>query len=185
MIAKRSEKRLTICSKAIAPVSGRRPLEADHVGDQGQPLDHRARDPEARPERVVDDEPDVGGAGGGQDVLLEVALGVLEVEGRRDLDVVGADPLGGLGELDELAGARRLAAHRDRDAPGRLVDDRLGDERRARRSVSVEKSPAAPPASRTAFPVVRPPSMRNRTCRRIASRSTARSGSRNIVGIVT
>jgi hypothetical protein len=50
--------------------------------------------------------------------------------------------------------------------------------------VMVEKSPAAPPASRVPYFSVMPLSIRNRTLRRVAARSTARSGSRNMVGIV-
>ena len=52
--------------------------------------------------------------------------------------------------------------------------------------VMVEKSPAAPQAKRTPVPAVIPPSIRNRTWRRMASRSTDRSASsRNMVGTVT
>ena len=109
------------------PGIGGRPLETDHVGDPGQPFDHGARQPEARPERVVDDQADIRGIRRSHDVLLEVTLGVPEIERRRHLEVVRAGALGRLRERDQLASACRLTAHRDRHATRRFVHDRLGD----------------------------------------------------------
>ena len=105
----------------------RRPLQADDVRHVDQTLDERARQPEAGPERVVDDEPDVGCLGAGEDVVEEVALGVGVVERRRDLDVVRPDRGRGLHEPDQLERARRLAADRDRYATGGRRDDSLPD----------------------------------------------------------
>ena len=104
---------------------GRRPLQADHVWDLGEPLYEGTRDTEAGPERVVHDQPDIGCLGGGQHVLVEIILGVLEVERRRDLHEVGADPFCGVHDPDELGGAGRLAAHRDRHSSGGRLYDRF------------------------------------------------------------
>ena len=91
MIAKRCENVDTTPSNVIIAVSGVDHFRLTTLGTSTSRSIERARQPEAGPERVVDDEADVGRVGAGQDVVEEVALGVRVVERRRDLDVVGAD----------------------------------------------------------------------------------------------
>src|SRR6185295_7618839 len=95
-----------------------RPFEADHVGDLAQTLDGLEGDRGAGPERVVDDDADVGGARGGGDIFEEVFLGVGEVEWAGNLYELGAQFGGGLGEPLQLDRARGLRAHGDRQLAG-------------------------------------------------------------------
>ena len=127
MIEKRGENLETTPSNVIIAVSGVDHFRLTTLGTSTRRSIERARQPEAGPERVVDDEADVGGVGAGENVVEEVALGMGVVERRRDLDVVGPDGRRGLDEPDELERARRLAADRDRYPTGGRRDGSLPD----------------------------------------------------------
>ncbi len=59
----------------------------------------------------------------GADVVLEVALGMGEVERAGDLDEPGAKRLGGLGKAHEFERRCRLGPHRDRGSSIHFLDD--------------------------------------------------------------
>ncbi len=100
----------------------RRPLERRHAWDVAEFLNHSCGHSGASPVGVVEDEPNIGGLCGSLNVVVEVALRVPEIEGRRDLlDENGADALWGLRQTFELQGTRSLGAHCRRNAPCSLA----------------------------------------------------------------
>jgi len=71
-------------------VRGGRPFQNDDIRDRAEPLDQRQRDAGAGPERVVDDDADIGRLRRGGHVFEEIFFRMVEVERARDLDEVAA-----------------------------------------------------------------------------------------------
>ena len=110
-----------------------------------QPLDQGEGDAGRGPEGVVEDDADVGGVGRLADMLVEVLLGVEEIERAADLDVLAAQRAAAL--ASRRSSMVRWSARPSPPAPGRPPPPTTVSATRTRSSkVMVEKSPAAPPA---------------------------------------
>ena len=176
MTVSRSAKVETTSSNSIASVRGQAHLRPTTFGIVGEPLDQAERNRRARPERVVDDDADVGGGRRFRNVFVEILLGVLEIEGAGHLDEFGAEPLRRLGELPQLAASRSTAPpwRRGCGRPPPRSPPRPPQSARRRSWSRSRPRRRRPGAWRCRASM--PRSIRKATARRVAARSTAEIG---------